>query len=690
MGYAFSRPAFAYIDPGTTQAIWSGLAPILGMLMACLGLMILPLRLLWGKISGSKLRKICLLMIIGLLFIGTAIVGWFWLFDSEDTVAASPVPAKIYTFQRVIVLGIDGLDPNLLERWMDEGKLPNFNRLRKGGTFARLGTTIPPESPVAWMSAATGLNPGRHGIYDFIGRDPKTYLPELSILKLKRTAFSGSEYQTPSDAKALWTILSERGIKTRVIRWPVTFPPREVNGVLLSGLGTPDVTGALGTYSFITTASISPGDKAPERVIQVEWDGNFIETALPGPQVAGITGPKRSHLPMRLTKSSDGSLEISLGKSGSLVLKQGEWSEWFPLQFPAGIGKKCPTMVRLHLTSLEPELQLYVSPLQIDPSSAATDITWPAEFAKDIAGEIGRFATLGLPEDTQAARHGRIPMQAFLESCNDITVEREAMLRRELNAFDSGLLAIVFDTSDRIQHMFRKDEATVEAHYRRMDANLGLVLQTADENTAVFVMSDHGFSDFNRAVHLNSWLVQNGFLALKNGANEGEPLLKNVDWARTKTYAVGFCSLYVNLKDRESQGIINPGKERKAILDELTRALRDWRDSNGEAVVRNTYISDEIYHGEHMAEAPDIVLGYYPGYRGSWQTALGAAPAGETVVPNDDLWIGDHLVDAPCVPGIFLSNLPCSTTTPRLIDVAPTVLKAFGNGENDMDGTALF
>jgi predicted AlkP superfamily phosphohydrolase/phosphomutase len=192
-------------------------------------------------------------------------------------------------------------------------------------------------------------------------------------------------------------------------------------------------------------------------------------------------------------------------------------------------------------------------------------------------------------------------------------------------------------------------------------------------------------------VHLNTWLIRKGFLTLKEGATEGEPLLKNVDWSRTKAYAVGFCSLYANLQGRESQGTVAPGEERRKLLDELSRALRDWRDAaNGEPVVRNAYVAEEIYHGEHLDESPDLVLGYYPGYRGSWQTALGAAPPGEPVVVNDDLWSGDHLVDAPCVPGIFLSNINCPASNPRLIDIAPTVLKAFGVDQMDMDGQALF
>ena len=615
-------------------------------------------------------------------------------------------------FKRVVVLGMDGLDPGILEGMMAAGKLPHFAKLRDEGTFARLQTSIPPESPVAWLSAATGANPGRHGVFDFIGRDPETYLPDLSILRLEQSGgfrLLSAKYVPVSKSKAFWDILSENGIATSVIRWPVTFPPEAVNGRLLAGLGTPDITGTLGHYTFYTTAPMTPKDKAPDRVVTISWNSDTINTRLAGPQVASFTGSKTSSVQVRIERTKDGrSLMISLGKATPFRLKMGEWSDWIGIEFPAGLSRNCPAMVRMYLTSVHPELALYVSPLHIDPMKPAFPLTHPADFSRRLAETIGPFHTLGLPEDTQAARHGRIPVEVFLEQCDQITKEREKMLEGALARLQSGLLAIVFDTSDRIQHMFwaardpshpghtaelkQKYGEVIADHYRRMDAVLRRTAEAVGKETAIFVMSDHGFASFKRAAHLNTWLVQSGFMTLDDDSNgEGAPLLKSVDWQRTRVYAVGFCSLYVNLKGREGEGIVTRGQERRELIEELTQALKSWKDpATGDPVVRNVYVAEEVFQGGHLKNAPDLVVGYYPGHRASWQTAVGAAPAGEPIVDNDDLWSGDHLVDAPCVPGIFLSNIPCKVQNPRLIDIAPTVLQALGIAPDaEMDGRAL-
>jgi len=609
-------------------------------------------------------------------------------------------------FKRVLVLGFDGLDPTVLETLMNRGTLPNFSRLRSEGTFARLQTSVPPESPVAWMCAATGMNPGRHGIFDFIGRDPRTYMPRLSILRpsLKvRLGLSLQAYEPPTRRKAFWDILSQRGTEVTVIRWPVTFPPHAVNGRMLSGLGTPDVTGTLGRYTFYTTAPADPADRAADRVVTVNWKDGAIRTTLPGPPAPSLTKAGRSSVALHIERAGGDALRIAVGEAPAVVLRAGEWSGWIGVRFPLGLGRSCPAALRMHLSRVEPDLALYVSPLQIDPLDPAVPFTHPPEFGRELAERIGRFHTQGLPEDAQAARHGRISLDAFLVQCQEITGERERMFEHVLSGFESGLLAAVFDTSDRIQHMFWErqhhspaspqplDSRIVE-HYRRMDKVLGRALQAAGGETALFVLSDHGFTRFARAVHLNTWLVQNGFMALQDSAGgEGAPLLKSVDWWKTRAYAAGFCSCYLNLRGRERKGILREGRERDRTIEELSNALLAWRDpKTGGPVVRTVYLGEKVFWGERVREAPDLVIGYHPGYRASWQTALGAAPAGDPLVDNDDLWIGDHLVDAPCVPGVFLSNLRCPVEAPRLVDIAPTVLKAFGlEGEQDMDGRPL-
>ncbi len=613
-------------------------------------------------------------------------------------------------FKRVMVLGFDGFDPNILEHLMGGGLLPNFSRLSSEGTFSRLQTSVPPESPVAWLCAATGVNPGRHGVFDFIGRDPRTYLPRLSILRpsLKaRLGLSLQAYAPVTQQRTFWDILSKRGVNVSVIRWPLTFPPRAVNGRLVSGLGTPDVTGTLGRYTFYTTSAVSSQDKAADRVVTVSWQDGAIEASLVGPPAVSLTKGGKSSIPLRIERQGNDALNIRVGDAPAIAMRVGEWSDWIGVRFPVGLSRTCPAMLRMYASCIAPELALYVSPLQIDPLDPAIHFTYPPELSRDLAERIGRFHTLGLPEDAQAARHGRIPLDAFLEQCNEITREREQMFEQMLAEFESGLLAIVFDACDRIQHMFwgspgrprphaaaptgRTDQRIAE-HYQRMDRVVGRALQAAKEDTAVFVLSDHGFTYLKRTVHLNTWLVQNGFMTLQGSSgSEGAPLLKSVNWWKTKAYAAGFCSCYLNVRGRERKGIIRQGRERDQTIEELSSALGAWRDpQTGEAVVRTVYAADKVYWGEHVREAPELIIGYSPGYRASWQTALGAAPSGDPIVDNDDLWAGDHLVDAPCVPGIFLSNVRCAVRAPRLIDLAPTVLKAFGfEQEGDMDGKPL-
>ena len=603
---------------------------------------------------------------------------------------------KRLNFKRVLILGIDGLDPNILERMMNSGELPNFSRLRSEGTFARLQTSIPPESPVAWTCAATGVNPGRHGLFDFIRRDARKYLPDLSILrpeKRRLLSLSAEAFAPASTAETFWDILSAQGKKVTVIRWPVTFPPQRVNGRLLSGLGTPDVAGTLGRYRFFTTLPLTANDPAPDRVTVVKWAGNAISTELPGPEIVALTGRKASAIPCHIEKEDESdSVTIRLATSEPFRLNVGEWSGWHAVKFPGGVSRGCPAVMQLYLASVSPELGLFVTAPQIDPQDPAYPISFPKEFARDLAQEIGCYATLGIPEDGQAVRHGRMPLSAFLASCNEITREREKMFESELRRFESGLLAIVFDTSDRIQHVFwaatdpkhpaytpelaREFGGVIADHYKKMDAVLGRAMQAAHGDMAILVMSDHGFASFSYAVNLNTWLVQKGYMCLKEGAATGEPLFASVDWSRTKAYALGFCSLFLNVKGREREGIVAQPDEYRRVREEIVQALRSWRaPETGAQVVRNAYLRDEIYQGAYVDDAPDIIIGYSPPYRASWLTAIGAAPAGKVVEENTESWAGDHLVDAPCLPGAFLSNVKCNASNPRLVDIAPTVLR---------------
>ena len=606
---------------------------------------------------------------------------------------------------RVIVLGMDGLHPPLVERLMAEGKLPAFSRLRETGAFRRLVTSNPSQSPVAWSTLATGCNPGGHGVFDFIRRNPKKYLPELAILKINpKNPFNRREnmFLPVRQGKAFWTTASEAGIPTTVIRWPLTLPPEPVNGRMLSGLGVPDLHGSLARYTLFTTRTITPTEAE-------ELKGTVVHVPSGARKAfVNIPGPERSRLPMEIVVDRE-TETVTLSVAGQqLSLKPGEWSDGLQLRFRVRIVKKLRAHVHFYLRSITPELTLYLSPLEVDPRDPAYVITHPDGYAAELTEAIGPYHTLGMPEDTNALQDGLFDPEGFLALCDAVSDEREAMFRHELSRFDEGLLAFVFDTSDRIQHAFwatrdpthpAYDPAFARAWghvipktYERLDRVLAEALETADERTSVIVVSDHGFGSFRRAVHLNTWLVENGFMTLKSNDPEAieVPLFRSVDWSRTRAYAVGFCSILLNLKGREARGIVSPGEAADNLKRELAARLSSLKDpQSGSDVVAQVYDSAQIYSGPAMDEAPDLVVGFAAGYRASWQTAVGAGSE-HVIEDNLESWSGDHIFDPSLVPGIFFSNRPVTADHPQVADIAPTILDALSvPNPPEMEGLSL-
>jgi len=235
----------------------------------------------------------------------------------------------------------------------------------------------------------------------------------------------------------------------------------------------------------------------------------------------------------------------------------------------------------LHRTGCQ---SVYVA-INIDPDDPALPISQPSFYAAYLASLIGPFATTGMAEDTWALNEGVIDGDAFLKQAWGIFEERESMFLSALENTRRGVVACVFDTSDRIQHMFYRQFQTgngahagvVEAMYRRMDVLVGKAVAYAGIDTALFVLSDHGFCSFRRGVNLNSWLHHNGYLALKNGSGDST-FLRGVDWSRTKAYALGLAGMYLNLRGRESQGTVEPGAEAETLKRELIRSLSALRD----------------------------------------------------------------------------------------------------------------
>ncbi len=612
--------------------------------------------------------------------------------------------------KKVIVIGLDGLDPKIAEGLMAAGELPHLARLRAQGGYARVATTTPAQTPVAWSTFATGRNPGGHGIFDFLRRSPETYLPDHALNRYEaRGAFLPPKAVNLRQGVPVWDLLGQAGLESIVIRCPVTYPPDPVRGRMLSGMGVPDLRGGFGTPTYYTTdEAVSPRES--EQVIHVQPDSSgTIATYLPGPRGAKGKPDLRFDLTIRLDTDACRVVVTSSGTPGALVVEEGAWSTWLKVKFKAGLLQSVRGMVRFHLARLGPTFALYASPVNFDPEAPLFPISHPAGYAEELAGEVGTFHTTGMVEDHTGVVNERISEDAFLDQCDLAWREREAMLFHELDRFESGLLYCLFDTPDRVQHIcwrFREPDhpanrgvpprpdlaRMVEEQYRRGDAIVGKALESADGETLVIVLSDHGFGSFRRGVNLNTYLHDMGLLALRDGARPGADagdMLRGVDWERTRAYALGLGGIYLNLEGREGQGIVK-ADEAESLKATLARELAGLADpASGTVAVNRVRSREDVYSGPYVDRAPDLLVDFAPGYRASWGTSLGGVPEGQ-FEDNTRRWGGDHIVDPRAVPGVLFMNRPFRGDDPSLVDLAPTILDALGVPKGaDMEGSSL-
>lgn len=604
--------------------------------------------------------------------------------------------------KRVVFLGLDGLDPDITERLMAEGRLPNLARLREEGSYRRLRTTFPSLSPVAWSTFSTGVSPARHNIFDFLNRNLKSYLPELSSARVEkprrvlrlgrlRIPLSRPNVELRRKSQPFWKILGEHGVGSTVLRVPITFPPDKFDGRMLSAMCTPDLKGTQGSFSQFTTrlekATFENGSRYPLRPADGAFEGH-----IEGPEDLFHEGGDVLRIPFRLQvdrAKKSARLEID-GESHKLSL--GEYTPWIRLTFRTALRVKVTGIARFLLNEVEPEVSLYLSPINIDPENPALPISQPSYYAIYLANLLGPYATVGMAEDTWALNESVIDEEAFLKQAYLTFEEREAMFLSALEKTRSGVVACVFDTSDRVQHMFFRylggdgpeapaagqHAGTIEEMYERMDRLVGKAMANAGRDTALFVLSDHGFCSFRRGVNLNSWLLRNGYLALKDGATESGPYFQGVDWSRTRAYSLGLAGMYLNLKGREAQGTVAPGAEAEALKQEIAGRLGQLHDEDrSRAAIREVYVTNSLYRGPYLDAAPDLIVGYHRGYRISWGAAVGRVTP-EVIEDNPKAWSGDHCVDPVLVPGVLFSNRKIDAEDPGIEDLAPTALKLFG------------
>lgn len=673
---------------------------------------------------------------------------------------------------KVLVLGFDGVDAAWTQRWMDEGKLPNLAKLRASGTFRPLRPTLPAQTPVSWSTFATGIDPGRTGIFDFLRRDPETYLPVFAAfeettepflfgerngiafglaafvllfvvfflaLKLARrstrlaalvaigvgvlagaAAWVAADRLLPTtrpgvinrrEGIPMWDVVAKAGYRAKVIQIPVTFPATDFeNGHMISGLGVPDVSGRIGKPFYFTSEldlQMSGSNEFSIEVVQLEDNRGIIETEVVGPPNRLFDEPPYISQPMTITVAEDReSITIELGEQ-TATLRPGEWTEWMEFDFEFNPIISIKGISRFHLLSVKPEVRLYLSPINFDPLNPPPGLrlSTPPGWIEDLAHEHGRFKTMGWAIDTWAISEGFANEQMFWDDMT-WTVEQFRGLYRDFLDDDDHLLIQQFEFPDRVGHVFWRlvdpghpaYDAALAAKwgdallrtYQLMDSIVGEAMAAAEQkDAALIVLSDHGFATWRRSINYNTWLAQNGYLGLRTGVEAGERTLEilfdsgqfweNVDWSKTRAYALGLGNIYINLKGREAQGTVEPGAEYDALKEEIAAKLEALVDpKTGDKPVSRVVPREEAYRQFDPNVIPDLFVTNNPGYRVSWQTSLGGVQK-DLFTDNDRPWSGDHCsLDPEKVKGIFFYNRKLQTDrAPYIADVYATVLDLF-------------
>jgi predicted AlkP superfamily phosphohydrolase/phosphomutase len=620
---------------------------------------------------------------------------------------ACPAPiratARRRRARRCIVLGIDGMDPALSARYMREGLLPNFSRLAASGHFAPLRTSMPPQSPVAWSNFISGANPGTHGIFDFIARDPATLTPYLSTsrmlpgsrnLRLGPWSFplNGGRLENLRRGKTLWVELEKRGVDSTVIRIPANFPPVPSGARTLSGLGTPDIHGAYGIFTLFTDRiGERSRDLSGGRVERIRVRDNRIAARLPGP--VNTFDTRGAHVDIPFTIALDPVLPSARIRiqSHDFILGEGGWSAWIPLRFQmvphlAGANGIC----RFYLRRARDAFELYVAPVNIDPANPVLSISSPDDFSASLARRVGRFYTQGMAEDTSALSAGALSDTEFRAQSTYVLRESQRLYASELPRFREGLFFFYFSCLDQNSHAFWRtvdpghplhDAALTAMHgdflpwlYTEMDKALGQALEACDDETLLFAMSDHGFGSFRRQFNLNTWLLDNGYARLQSGADREADYFGAIRWGETQAYGLGINSLYLNLAGREPEGCVQAAAKRALQEQIRTRLLAAVDPETGERPIHGVYRPEEIYTGTETARAPDLIIGYAPNYRASWDTILGRYPS-QVYLDNRDPWSGDHCIDAAFMSGVIFSNQRLASEAPALEDLASVITR---------------
>jgi predicted AlkP superfamily phosphohydrolase/phosphomutase len=610
------------------------------------------------------------------------------------------------------------MDYGVARGLIDDGRMPNFARLAAEGGFSPLETSIPPQSPVAWSNVTTGMDSGGHGIFDFVHRDPDTLIPITSMLHVEEGGFalkvgryqfplSGGSVELTRRGRAFWEVLENHGVESSIFRMPVNFPPIGKATRELSGMGTTDLKGVSGEFSFYTSRRFAfRGQEVDSgEVYEVDVVDDTVNAELYGPDNpfllpddSGQSEPAAAPFTVYID-SEDPVVKLVVGDE-ERVLRQGDWSDWIPVDFDLIPTQSLNGMARFYVKSVRPDFELYVSPIDFDPEAPVAPISHPDDFAAELAGATGRFYTEEMPEDAKARLAGVFDFDEYLTQAKIAGDEYIKQYYYALDNYQNGFLFYYFGNVDQVSHTMwhtrdpghpayvaerdAKYASVIDDLYIQFDQIIGYTLDHMSDDTILVVMSDHGFGSFRRTFDMNAWLKQNGYLTVIDEPFTGinDIGLLNVDWSQTKAYNTGLNGLYINLAGREAEGIVQ-AEDRDAVIAEIRAAMLATVDpKTGARAITKVYSRDEVFSDGGARElGPDIVVGFAEGTRTLGRSAAGAVLGEEVFADNLEDWSGDHEWDHETVPGVWFSSRPLKREVVRLQDVAQAILAEFGIDE---------